>query len=558
MKKEINFMKKSNKGVALVSIMIAVAFLALIATSMISLSVSNFKMKSANNLSKENYYETQGELVKISAGVRNEFMKSSAPLTAVDNIKDGSSLYDCKEIAKIVYPSASVSGTKNDAKVVVDGDEVHFTSPTRQLINGAKDASGNKKIVLKDFEVYQVSSSSNNEIRNSVKTDIEIVIHESVASSNASGGVGEFSMLMDAPIDCTANNFTSLNLYGNNFIAKYGGIVSWDGGSYTGCNATAIVLQDGSNINFAGDYNVVYGDIVLNGNSCIYATGKLTVFGDIIINGAGGKVIVPGELRMVTECALPGKSAASSIKTTVGSVNNHVYIGSGSVTPVTKQNYKDFCNELGLNNNVTTDDGLVTKVLEKVNGKNIIERANSKTIQGNGSTTGLAYSTGDQRVYWTLTESDKFYGKNIMFSINWNNNMNGGCANCLMINTSSQDVVMKENNINTTYISQKPIIFSEAHNVTMSKIGSDAFNFITADKGDPESAIYRNDKNPFNNIKIPFNLGGDTYTGSVGKWFKPNCNEVVDKMFGFATGGSGGTPTYSSALTFTNFSRDVD
>ena len=61
MKKRLN-----NEGVALISIMICVAFVAIIASALLVITYTNFEMKVMNLRSKENFYETDGQLTRIT------------------------------------------------------------------------------------------------------------------------------------------------------------------------------------------------------------------------------------------------------------------------------------------------------------------------------------------------------------------------------------------------------------------------------------------------------------------------------------------------------------
>ena len=53
-----DMMKKNNKGAALISVLIATAFLAITATALLMISYSNYKMKVVNLNSKNNLYES--------------------------------------------------------------------------------------------------------------------------------------------------------------------------------------------------------------------------------------------------------------------------------------------------------------------------------------------------------------------------------------------------------------------------------------------------------------------------------------------------------------------
>ena len=76
--------KINNKGVALISVMIAVAFISIIASSLLYISFSNYTMKVANTEAKKNFYEVEGDINKITTTLRANLANSSSdPITEV-------------------------------------------------------------------------------------------------------------------------------------------------------------------------------------------------------------------------------------------------------------------------------------------------------------------------------------------------------------------------------------------------------------------------------------------------------------------------------------------
>ena len=67
----------NNKGIAMVSILIAVAFVSIIGSSLLYICYKNFQMKVLSVRSKENFYETDGALVEVTTALRNELSSKS-------------------------------------------------------------------------------------------------------------------------------------------------------------------------------------------------------------------------------------------------------------------------------------------------------------------------------------------------------------------------------------------------------------------------------------------------------------------------------------------------
>ena len=70
-KQTISKLNGNNKGIALISILIAVAFISIIGSTLLYITYTNFQMKVLNNRSKQNFYETDGELVRITSTLRD-------------------------------------------------------------------------------------------------------------------------------------------------------------------------------------------------------------------------------------------------------------------------------------------------------------------------------------------------------------------------------------------------------------------------------------------------------------------------------------------------------
>ena len=71
----------NNKGMAMVSVLIAVAFITILATALLYISFNNFQMKVVNYESKVNFYETEHDLVVASTAIRNAvYSNASNPM----------------------------------------------------------------------------------------------------------------------------------------------------------------------------------------------------------------------------------------------------------------------------------------------------------------------------------------------------------------------------------------------------------------------------------------------------------------------------------------------
>ena len=576
---------RNNKGVAMVTVMIAIAFISILGTAMLYSSAKNYAMKSSNLRSKENYYETEGELVKVTSAIRNTSMSDSDPVTYIENnlksATDGTK-YSCKNIAQLVYPSGTtISG--DDSSCYFDtsnGDRIYFKYDSTGSEDGkiykqtkADLASIPDKVTRYTLKNFVISQTSAQGFENSVKTDIVFDVYVSESGGGSSGGVGNMSLLLDSYIETTSSQLPSLTMTGNTFLTSYEtATVSWESGTYTApgkhtSGHDAVKITTESKINFAGEHNVVYGDIYLSGKGSLYVNGDLTVFGDIYIDGNATLIVAGnGKIYMVNKPGeyLPGRSAVSSIKFSGGASASHNLYPSDlqtKIVSVDKAKYKEFSDYLNLSNASTADDGLLKKILKKnsFNGSDRYITDFDKNINGLSVKTGFTM-TADNNDFKSLYSG--FMGRNIgfgMIPVSYNANLNGNHKNLLIISASPNKNPFTQNAEYTSYIGAKPIAFNIQHGIILTKLGTAEFNYITAAKGDDASAMYNDDaKNPFNNIVITFDGVGD-YNCKIGQFFQKECNSYVDEMFAYGTnGGSTGVKKYASTIYFKDFARDIE
>ena len=576
---------RNNKGVAMVTVMIAIAFISILGTAMLYSSAKNYAMKSSNLRSKENYYETEGELVKVTSAIRNSSMSDSDPVTYIENnlknSTDGNK-YSCKGIAELVYPSGTtISGGDTSCNISTsNGDTIYF----KYASTGSDDGMITKKTKTDDASIpdnvtrytlknFVVSQTSAQGFENSVKTDIVFDVFVSESGGGSSGGVGNMSILLDSYIETTSSQLPSLTMTGNTFLTSYEtNTTSWESGTYTApgkhsSGHDAVKITTESKINFAGEHNVVYGDIYLSGKGSLYVNGDLTVFGDIFIDGNATLIVAGnGKIYMMNKPGeyLPGRDHVSKITFSGGASASHNLYPStlqNNIVSIDKAKYIEFSNYLNLSNNTRDDDGLLKKILKKnsFNGSDKYITEFNKNINGLSVKTGFTM-TADNNDFRSLYSG--YMGRNIgfgMIPVSYNANLNGNHTNLLIISASPNKNPFTQNAEYSTYIGAKPIAFNIQHGIILTKLGTSEFNYITAAKGDAESARYNDDaKNPFNNIIINFDGVGD-YNCKIGQFFQKECNTYVDEMYAMGTnGGSTGVKKYASTIYFKNFARDID
>ena len=580
---------KNNKGIAMVTIMVTIMFLSIIATALLYISASNYSMKVANTYGKANYYETDGILVKTTTAIRNSAQANPHTLagvvvTAPTDSASGS--YDITKIANLIYPSSTGSAT--NCSVALSGmdslnpagtaDTIVFHTNNNEIVKTSHPTmAGVVRYIFKDIEITQTSSKG---YENSVKTDLIYDVYEQTTAGGSAGGVGNMSMLLDSPLSSTNANFKNLTMAGNAFVANYGSTTTWEGETYVIPGTAGLVMNNESRLNFCGSNNVVYGDVDLSGNSTLCVYGNLTVYGDIKVSGNASLIVADGgHVYQYTESPLPGRSTISSV--TGGASNIFPY--PLTVGSVSKDEYKSFADTIGIKNPSGSEYGLISKIFVKnptdKNGNHPF--GNIRFIDAPGATHGNITCNSVSPLTGTITMNNTDFDRGRGYKLNsslfgceafgvgmigddiWDPNpqltLNASdYSRRLMISFVSKPICLQQSTPYTTWISKAPVTCSQAHCVVLSKVGTTQFNYMTAGKGDTESAAYNNNTNPFNNVSIK--VGSNTFNGKFGALFDQKCNLYVDQMFGYSIpgGGSGGSPVYTTAITFDNFERDFD
>jgi hypothetical protein len=220
-------MKKiNNKGAALVSVMIAITFISIVATTLLVISLNNYQMKVVDLQSKSNFYETEQRINVVTTQLRDVIPGTTDVNGSIGNLVNGGSgvdysgasfAYNADKIAALAFPGESVSGSSSSATVTYDGDTFTFypgTVTVTQKTNG-------KQITINDVTVKQVANDNKGGYENTIKTDINFYV-EIAQGGGASGGVGSCAFLLDSNIRIDAGDKASrLNITGNIIMGQY-------------------------------------------------------------------------------------------------------------------------------------------------------------------------------------------------------------------------------------------------------------------------------------------------------------------------------------------------
>ena len=545
---------KDNRGVALITVMIAVAFISILASTLLYMSYSNFKMKVVNYESKVNFYETERDLTTITTGIRNKIANATDPMadlkTAVGyyEVAPGVARYNPDYLAKFIDSahitnSGPTLGLKETAVTLscADGDSTFVTNavtptnanfviyeymnpsdPGFDPTNPMYDATigpDEKKIVLKGVQVKHTEAKSG--YVNTLTTDIVFRVKET--PSNASpGGVGEFSVLMDSPIGGTSAAPTRITFYGNSFVGP--GTYTYDvSGKIAPSDATALHL--GGNAYFAqkGDYMIVFGDILLEGQSVLNVSGgTLTVFGDIILKD-NAALICSGDVYQMKGCSITQPLGKSNvIPAELTTTNKPKEITDASYEKVIKLLKLDDAND---SNN---DDGILNQIM-KSDFFDLLNNPNVQQTEQTSSSTnlfGVDYST----MYFTSKKSI--------------NGTDADAALCIVNSTGAE--LQDGANRNTTFVCLKPLIFSNEKAPVLTQMGSAVFNhFIDGTNSDVAALNFFEGNGVNQNHQI-----------KPSDMFESTCNKTVNDLINHSTNDASGVPQIDTAVGYANWTKE--
>ena len=602
----------NNSGIAMITIVIAVAFVSIVGAALLYVTFTNFQMKVLNLKSRTNFYETDGELVRFSTTLRNQAKKPSDLDSMITGLADVPGEPGVQEGTYNLSSILPLAGISSNPDVRPNGDTFVYDVTGTVRVASSGDVTNYE---FKDISVTQ--TAKNQEAKNNVKTNLQITIKKQTASGGGKKGVGECSMLFDAPLKVSSNGqYSFLSLYGDAFYSSY----VYDGsgkptGTFPGVGGTgtytmpgkfnmtdpaaedskpALYLTGNARLNLIADYMVVYGDLVLTDYSCLYiGTGNLTVYGDIYLLGnsnlvCGGTIYQPSAI-------MPGRSQRCGFVFDNGvvpeaAVKQRMYYSgiSGKTAPYYAEEVEDdnvtaFCNVLHLDDNDEKNDGIAPSIVRTIKYQTTNHGTNNnfsvfkdykedKNIKISadyyGQPCGVAFQTedvinADYNNYLVFIAEDRddiqtttsyIYGESLDHAP-WYINYNPPHA---VTTTSATQTRIVSSNIGSTFVSETPLVLDVQHGSYISKMTSPVYDYLTIESNNSTAPYYNESIH-----KFTFDLGGNLASGdknkiSAGDLLKTDANDTVSNMFSYGINGGSGVPKYINSVLFKGYVKDAD
>ncbi len=335
----------NNEGSALIIIIVCIAFLTILSSLLLTVTLNNVQMKSINQKSKANFYDAETALSEIRAGIEEvtaaslEIAYNDAMENYLDETIDKESLFSqtfITEIAKklgdgidlTAYEPATIRGyiKEPDATLITNA-----SLGENKLVIDVENPGKPEYIIIKNIKLSYINSEN---YKTTLSTDIKITVPDMAfhASNSGTNVFADYGLIADHSI--SLNTVNRVKVYGNAY-AGYGGIVLE--------NASSLTMGQGSNIITRGNIdvknrsilqildspNIWVKNITTSQNvnvgtempTTIQISGKCYVENDLTLGAKKSDVTLSGEYYGYGNEHIPDKSSAVIINGLKSSLN---------------------------------------------------------------------------------------------------------------------------------------------------------------------------------------------------------------------------------------------
>ncbi|MDO4167143.1 MAG: pilus assembly PilX N-terminal domain-containing protein [Eubacteriales bacterium] len=394
---------KDERGSSLVLTIIAMAFISLLAVAVISMTVTNIRLKLAQKGSQKNFYTADSIVDEIRAGVEDLVSSASVDAYMEAFSSYGTVLSGSQEVLSEKYNKkfletmiTKLSGGKSSYgnSTLYYKDEVlqsylikNGANPDRYVIHSLHPGGDTKSygsmvmendtLLLKDIEVTM--TEANKSYKTTITTDIRVNIPEMSAETRSE--YLNYALIAD-----------------NQVVAGVGGAVNVEGSIYAGTvrrytasasDETGILVENGTTLKLNAEQVVTRGDVFVSGGSTMELNGYNGLPANLWVEniftsskgGGGNTLTITGTCNVSDDMEVGGEGDQVTLSGNYYGYNyNNDYTDAGVKTVSTESQYSSaiLINGKGSNLNLTGLERLVlsgrTFISKKTNTGEVDER----------------------------------------------------------------------------------------------------------------------------------------------------------------------------------------
>ncbi|MDE6531266.1 MAG: hypothetical protein K2K96_10945 [Lachnospiraceae bacterium] len=271
---EIRRKRLDNKGAALVTILIAVTFMTIMASSLMYMAYMNFLTKSMRYSATDNFYTDEFALDELSTTLQ----ETAARQPKIDDAR--------REILKAVgdnngHPRA-YSPTAVAGLMELAGQEASIS--VNCALADETGALTEDSLIVDDEYIklvgVMITATTPEGYQSTITSDVTIYFPSTIPGSM---DINDFSVITDSPL--VFNNGGARYFSGNVFAQQ----------TDSSSNAPALLVDHNTVVGLLSQQVMIVGDVKVTGNSTLHVTGNMTVYGKIEVD-AGSALICSGKI----------------------------------------------------------------------------------------------------------------------------------------------------------------------------------------------------------------------------------------------------------------------
>ncbi len=328
-----------NKGAAMISVLVATVFIAIIATTLLYMAYLNYLTKAVRNASNDNFYTCEYALDDLATSLQQIAAETNSPSDAISKLRlncvgvagNSSGRYDNAKVTSLIKLASQVADITVSSNAPATDDNF--------IVSG-------NSITLKNLIITADSKNDDDPYHSTISTDLTLTFN---TSTDGGMDVNDFSVITDDQIVWTegtcGGTYNSQGgrcvMTGNVFVRSQGWLdahVTYDAlgkgtldtyntsdNDYTNLDRNAIICGVVSGtatkmsvMQLTGDRGIVVGNIVVGSGGVLTITGDFTVLGNIyVINGGvllcSSNLKCYGKVKVDSSSALGGVNSASDL-----------------------------------------------------------------------------------------------------------------------------------------------------------------------------------------------------------------------------------------------------